>query len=609
MDRYAQWLVLIALIVVACPVTFARENSYNNQEGYAYWDIWWKEQRADRDTSLMLHCGQPSAHPWTRPGNKKLAEKREAKEPDKMDQLMGGLDGGNGGGPPGGTLGGSVEEEQLKEVEHRDGRPRKQKAPRGVLYDYSANKKEVKLPDGVRKVKNGRFGKALKFTGKTGITVELGEKGSKQTLDGWFKPAKLPEKTVCLMASGKNGGRLLLHPDGRVELHRPGTREFHNVSITSKRPIKAGEWTHIAGYVFLFKHIEGGRGRKCQLRLGINGRVAAAKRGKRRSSTNWAHKTELAEPGAFYVGMNADGGQVYTGLMDDLRVASRRRYNVRDRLKWRDPKAEREVPFGPPHFKKNARVFHASFESRTMTVSQGENNTIKYDLGKYASFEDFQVPGPYGKALLIDPTFGPVRIPIEGFSLKEGTFEMWFQPANWDNHTDFGSPSGAPPKRSLIVARIMGRNTKTGEIVPAMTFHQPRAVIHGISDWFHPGQWSHLIWSWSPEDVYKKDVAWGDGPDKGDPLKTLRGYREGEQIWRAVIKRDTSLLGHCELLYLELGIPNDVTVYHGQRPAIIVDEVIGHGYKYSKEEMKKAPKRWKGQLTTKGNKDKKKKAE
>lgn len=271
-------------------------------------------------------------------------------------------------------------------------------------------------------------------------------------------------------------------------------------------------------------------------------------------------------------------------------------YNPRDDISWRDPKAEREVPFGPPHFKKDARVFHASFESPRMTVSQGKKDTIEWDLGEYADFKDFQVPGPYGKALLVDPAFGPVRIPVEGLSLEEGTFEMWFQPANWDNHTDFGSPGSAPPDYRLTLARIMGRDTKTGKIVPAITFPQRRAVIHGISDWFHPGQWSHLIWLWSPEDVYEKDVAWGDGPDRGDPLRSFKGYREGELIWRARMNRDTDLLGRVELLYLEIGIPQDISVYHGQRPAIIVDEVIGHGYKFSMEEMKKAPRRWKGEL-------------
>jgi hypothetical protein len=78
----------------------------------------------------------------------------------------------------------------------------------------------------------------------------------------------------------------------------------------------------------------------------------------------------------------------------------------------------------------------------------------------------------------------------------------------------------------------------------------------------------------------------------------FRATCEGENIYKAVLKRNTKLLDRIEPLYLEIGISNDITVYQNQRPAILIDEVIGHDRAFSEEEIEKAPKRWKGKLST-----------
>lgn len=563
---------------------------YKNPEGYAYYDVWWREYQSDPETKLLLHFNQPRPPAWARPGNAKLG--LNEREEDGLGNVLETMDGGGLGG---GGLGG-MQDGQMDSIEHKAGRPRTERAPKGKVYDYSPNQAAAVLPDGVQKVDDGRLGRALRLTGETGLKIVLGEKGGGHVMEGWFKPDALPDQPVCLLASRTDGGRLLLHPDGRIEVRRPAGERKELVSIKSDRPIKPGRWTHVAAYLFKFKHIEGGRGRRMELRLGFNADVVARKPGKFGIPGNWAHGFTLAERGLFYIGMNPDGEQVYQGLVDQVRVASRRRYNKRDDLSWRDPHAQRDVPFGPPHFKKDARVFHASFESRKMTVHPPGQPRIKWNLGEHADFEDMQAPGVYGKAVVIDPAFGPLRIPIQGFSPKEGTFELWFQPVNWDNHTDYGKRG--PPDQRITLARFMGRDTKTGKIVPFMTFQTRRAVIHGIADWFHPGQWSHLIWSWSPQDVYKEKQPWGGGADKGDPLGGFKGYREGELIWRAQLNRDTDLLDRIEPLYLELGIQKDITVRYDQRPTIMVDEVIGHSDKFSREQINKAPKRWKGELSS-----------
>jgi len=122
-----------------------------------------------------------------------------------------------------------------------------------------------------------------------------------------------------------------------------------------------------------------------------------------------------------------------------------------------------------------------------------------------------------------------------------------------------------------------------------------RATVHGESTWIHPGQWNHFIWTWSPKDVHKED-GWGD-TRAGDPIGTFRAWRFDQMFYRGMLKRDTRLIDRVEPLYMEIGITDDITVYHGQRPTIMIDEVIGYDRAYRDEEKKKAHKRWTGELS------------
>jgi hypothetical protein len=603
---------LLAVLIATAAVAIGGRTSYTDPDGYAYYDIWWMEHKSDRKTSLLLHFNQPRSPGWTRPGDRKIAGEQEAQAAEGGGALGEGLiDGGMDMDALGGDMGGSAalggmgdfSEEHLEKKAQAEGRHRDEKAPKGIVYDYSPNLLEIKLPGGVRKVEGGRFGKALKLTGTTGLRTLIAKKGGAHAMEGWFRIDAYPAETVCLFASGADGVRLLLHPDGQLEAIQLPEKEEYPSSMRTDQPIPTGEWVHISCYTWVAKHIEWVGNpdipaRAHWRRIGVNGRVAAEIQA-RRIVAGHRGPAHLLQRGNFYIGMNPDRGQVFTGLMDEVRVAGWRRYNTRPPYPWRDPTATRPIPFGPPHFQADARIFHASFESREMTVHPDGQPAFEWDLGEHADLAHYQVPGVYGKALLIDPAMGFPRIPIQGFSPKEGSLELWFQPVNWDNHTDFGKINWGA--HTMSVARFMGRDTKTGEVVRFMHFKLPRATIHGVHDWIHPGTWFHFIWTWSPEDVYQKDGAWGsDPPKKGDPLQLFRATCEGEGIYKAVITRDTDLLDRIEPLYLELGISDDITVYHGQRPAILVDELVGHGRALSDEEILKAPKRWMGKLESAG---------
>ncbi|MFO7870358.1 MAG: LamG domain-containing protein [Kiritimatiellia bacterium] len=582
-----QRLLLAWVAAAVCLVPLrgegGRTSHFKNREGFAYYHIWWREARADHGTALLLHCGPPREHAWTRTGNARL----EKENPPEEDPLVeGGIDDLFSEAPSTGALGGlmgDVRAQQEKELKQRDGRNRDEKAPEGKLYDYSPNLGVLDLPEGVRRVPDGKFGKGLEFTGKQGLYVTLGNAGGRRTIDGWFKPAALPEKSTCLIGS-RAGAQLRLLPDGRLRASwyakRQATERTH---ITSESAVSAGEWSHIACYLW----VSGGRFPKPEFRLAVNGRVVARHKGKGHS---FSYPLLVAENGGLHIGADADGSAVYTGLMDDIRVASRRRYCIREDWPQFDPVDHpRPVPFGPPCFEKDVRVFHIGFESPALTVHPEGAIELEWDLGGYASFEDYQVDAPFGKAVLVDPAMGFPRIPIEGLPLHEGTFELWFQPVNWDNNTAFGEGMSWAGKYMSIV-RFFGRDRRNGKTVVFMEADLPRASMFCGKGWLQPGTWSHFAWSWSREDVLKEN-GWGDAK-KGDPAGAFRAMRFGELQWRAMLKRNVDVLDHVEPLYLEIGIPEDYLVYHGQRPAIIIDEIIYHSIKAPSERIKQVTAEW-----------------
>lgn len=571
----------------------AGPTSYTDRRGYAFYDLWWREARSDRETALLLHFGVPSEHPWTRPGTSKLEAGREkAEAPEEFGGLLDELGEGDlGGGGAGDGLGGAKDEftrKQMARMEQAEGRRRSDAAPEGRVYDYSPNLEVIPLPDGAEVTPEGKFGLALKLAGESGLRVPIGEKGGGRAMEGWFKPTELPEEAVVLLASRGDGAKLLLHPDGKLELIWKAFEGDRTMRLKTEAGIEAGRWTHIAAYVFRAKHIEefANKGRFHEVRIGVNGEVAAVHRKEREFKQG-----DLVRRGTFYIGMNADGGRVYRGLMDDVRVTDLRRYAPRVPMPWRDAGADREIPFGPPHFESDDRVFHASFESREMTVSQGADR-LTWKLGEAASFEDMQLPGPRGKGVVVDPAFGSIRIPIKGMSATEGTLEMWWKPMNWDNHTDFSKIDWS--KHLMSVARLMGRDKKTGKIVQFMELELARAAVHGEHTWIHPGEWNHFVWTWSPRDVHEQD-GWGE-TRAGDPLGTFRAWRFGKLFYRGMLKRNNDVMNRVEPLYMDIAITDDITVYHGQRPAIAIDEVVGYDRAFTEEEKKKAYKRWTGEL-------------
>lgn len=588
------WLLLACLLFPVGPALFAANPQPVSSafgyvtDGHLYREIWWREYRSDEATALLLHFNRPRSPAWARPGDRKIAAETEPANEEINDLFSDALD------EEAGDAGPAMADSGL-EVEQSMGRDRDEVAPEGAVYDYSPNELLVELPKGIAKTEDGRFDGGLAFSGEAGLRLLIGKRGSVESMEGWFHPEQLPEEEpVGLLASRADGARLLLRPDGHVELQwrwNPSRKDRPWQRLRSEEPIEPGEWTHIAVYDWRPRHVDEVRGHGPQIRLGINGRVSASAEFPRSPPP----REHFMKPGVFFIGQRPDGGGLFTGRMDEIRVASRRRYVKPTEQPWLDPERNDPVNFGPPAFPEDTRVFHADFESPKLPVASGPKSRIDWDPGKYASFEDLQIDGPYGRSLVIDPALGFPKIPIHGLDPHGGSFEMFIKPMNWDNHQYAGSHWRFV---RMPVARFMGRHKPSGRIVEFMRITiPPRSIYDRPAQTMHPGQWSHLIFTWSREDRHNSE--WGSRP-AGTPATNFKGLRNGRLIWIVNLERDGELiqtdedLDKIEPRYVELGIAEDIAAWQYERPTIAVDEVIGHDRPLSQAEQLRAWTRWGG---------------
>ncbi|MCY3024297.1 MAG: DUF6067 family protein, partial [Planctomycetota bacterium] len=581
MPRYPRIpLVAAALGLVLGLATSAQ--GANQPPRYRYGEAWWEEYESDKDTRVLLHFGPPtpSAH------RSLSATVRQAKTEEQS--LTGGLEelgterrAGTGAELP--SDGPSLK--QLPPVDEKS-------APPGVVLDYSDTRRKLTLGAGVAIVPDGRFGGGLACDGTGGLSFRA---GPVVAIEGWFKADSYPAQGACLFSVARDEARLLLRPDGRLELQLKKPRgipsEKHltpeaiqllltqKADIVSPEPVTAREWFHVV--VYSKSHPTPGGGEPWDARLKVNGFDVAWYLSERFNSYNFLGSGDVE----ITLGNSAAGGQGFKGLLDEVRVSSAERgYYERPALPCATLSLERPLQFNRPFFRNDSTVFHASLDSGLKLDLDGAGAGDMHVPTGAQKLDGICVPGIRGKAWVMDPEIGFARVPLKGLSTREGALEFWLRAVNWDDMTGYWHHT-PPAQKDLTVARLYGKDKRDGAAKPFLSIMLPRAYnLERQRVPVDPGHWLHLAAVWDRDDLAHARLYING--------QSGSGTAGGGQAWRASAADAQNL----EPAYAEFGVSEKVWAARREAPRIEIDEIVGYRAPLREDEVAQARARWMGKL-------------
>ncbi|MBE7467428.1 MAG: hypothetical protein HS116_28475 [Planctomycetes bacterium] len=553
----------VAAILIAAPLV-----AWAGKPGaYKYGEAWWSEYQGDESTNLLLHFGKPQLS-----GHAKLAKALDTKKKDENLDLL--LEGGDSSLPAG------LDPTTVKQVVVND-----DNLPPDEVQDYSPQKRRYKLTANAVIVPQGRFGAGLKLNGGAALVCKAATYQPTAAMECFFKVERLPEQVACVLSINKDEGRVLLRPDGRIELKLRKPHGIPNANehsperikdilalpaeIVAPEPITPGQWVH----VMAFNHVPSVQGgAPFVATLKVNGHDVAQYASEKSNGYNFMDAER--RPFELTIGNNFDRTQGFAGLIDEVRISARERFIYRrPPVPWRDTEAKRTPAFGQPFFFRDGAVFHASLD-RGLEFDFHKGGAKAIELSLLGMKPDgLRNEGIRGHAWSLNPDVGFPRLPLQGMSAQEGTIEFWVQPLNWDDGTSYWHHS-PPPERFLSVARVYGKLPDGSrklymEVSLERAYNAERS--RGPNE---PGTWMHLALTWR----------------KSDPLRAQL-YRNGKWFTRAHRAKPEEVKG-LVLDCIEMGASNAVTVAHDEKPMIAVDEVAGYSYALSEPELEQAFERW-----------------
>ena len=570
---------------------------------YQYGDAWWFEYEADFSTALLLHFGkaQRKAARELAKEVKKTREKKQAEE--RFEDELTELEGVDDKEEMVASALQVVQPETLKMVRQPID---DENVPANTVLDYGDNRRRFEIGKGLQKTPGGRFGDALRCTGDGALICKnlkfvspLADK-QEQTIGGsalecWVKVEAYPESPSCIWwiqaPKETSGGRLLLHPDGRLELkllHPHGNvsqrlsaeqRDLiraRDPRIISVEAIPLNEWTHITCYND--PPVVQGAGSPFRPRLRVNGVEMAYYLSEVNNSYNFLGR---GGEGTLTIGNSDTGDQGFEGLIDEVRLSTERRhYYDRPPIPWIDRTLERELKFDKPYFLGNGTLFHASLDGqlsygrRAKPRGSDQATDIAIDL-EGRSVDDLKVDGIRGHGWVIDPNIALPRFSIDGLDAQQGAFEFWLRPENWDNFTGLWPGQRAEPPMHFSIIRFFGKDGRDGELKKFMEVSLPRTRrFDGNRFPIDPGHWNHYVARWS----------------RGAKSGTLYGNGKGmSRVWRA----GAELLDNVEPAYAEVGVPHKNIVCNRRLPPLVnVDEFVAYTYPLTPDEIEQARRRW-----------------
>ena len=563
--RLATLISLSAFAIAATPAHAGKGPRYS------YGQPWWLEYTSDKETALLLHFGPPTAS-----AGEHLVKKLEAQK--KEDELLSpeSVKSDAGGKSPGPELPSiSIEDMKLAVVDDRN-------VPVDTVLDYSDARRRLTLGEGLAVIPGGRFGAGLQCTGKGALKTVVQNPAMGECS---FRIAAYPARTNCLMSFADDEARLVLRPDGRLELKLrkphgiPNAKRLapeaiqalmqKDASVVSPEPMPTNEWVHVA--IWNKPHPAPGDTSPFDARLTVNGTDVAWF-----MSEGGNHYQEFLGRQAtpFVLGNNASGTEGFTGQIDEVRVSAiARDLYERPAMPWRDAAAARPLQFDRPFFRSDGTVFHASLDKglKLDRDSAGAGD-IQVDLHGNA-LDGILVDGIRGRGWLMDPDIGFARVPLKGMTARAGALEFWLRPVNWDDLTGYWQHS-PPDKLHLSVARLVTRDTSGAE-KPVFNVTLPRAFnLERARVPVDPGHWLHMALVWD-------EGGWGLFVND----KVISGAR-----------REPGVNLDAGLAYAEFGVSDRVTGADGKAPRIEIDEVVGYRSHLRADEVAQAHKRWMGKL-------------
>lgn len=544
---------------------------------------WWQAYGPDDHTVRLFHFGAPEAPPWAHLVGDGVALREDAeREEDLLGEILD-MD-ADDAAIEAASSASLVEDVSGKAEAARLAKPVPEPAvPTDAVYDYSDARAVVPLVAGVAPIAEGRFGAALRFDGTgPGLQVVAADAlGKSATLaECWVKVEALPKRPACIISMGGDQSRLMLLPNGRLEILRKrpygDLREemferegaiaeleayrASDVTIRSDRAIPVGEWVHVAY----------GRGQTAVVNayvgyLWIDGVNVA-----RHQACKYNHYNFMVG-GAVVLGNAGTGDQAFVGAIDEFRISagqvdwgrSARHFNQRVEQPWIDPRASREQRFDRPYFLSDSTVSYLPLDDGLEFVTNTAGvKTATWDR-PVAEVAPLQVPGVRGSALVMDPRVGLLRVPGDGLSRDQGSVEFWARPVNWDDNRSIpimrlvaavpGSPAKADANLSLFqLAPARGTGNEPG---------QPT---------FHPGEWSHFCVTWQ-----RYEGRFGVG-------YTVQIYRDHDRHWQrhgrvTIRQRELGVdPADLQLVGIEFGVPGGIIGGDGNEAAVIIDEVVTH---------------------------------
>jgi hypothetical protein len=548
---------------------------------YQYGECWWKEYRYHEDTELLFHFGTPqiSAREELADEVKKAREKKKA-----VRNLF--SEGLEDEGPD--TMETELDPEAYRKGPDID----PSKVPDHTVQDYASPGRRIRLPQGMKKVAEGRYGGGLHCTRGQGLQFRA---GSPNSVELSFRISRFPEQMQCLWSVRDDEARLLLLPDGHVEFKLrephghpgsyPGRDEAiseaerkaimaRDARIISEEPVSLNRWVHVR--VYRHPHPTPGGGEPWDARLVIDGETVDRYLSERYNVYRFFGRRETK----ITLANSVAGHEGFEGTIDEFRLLSRHRtFYRRPPMGWRD--SGHELQFDRPWFRNDGTLFHAPLgDERAYAINRSDAGPIELEL-EAGDISGLEVPGIRGKGWVMDPTIGFPRFPLKGMDARQGSLEFWMRAVNWDDCTGYWSHT--PPRHlHLTVARFFGRDERDGKVKPFMRFRLPRAHNRERSRMpLDPGHWCHVVATWS-----KGNRKWGG----------LRVQPVGGKAHRKGFRRNIDLLEHVQPLYVQFGVPDNVEVKWRQKPRIEIDEVVGYKLPLARDEQEQALRRWKGTL-------------